>query len=70
MTAACALMVRRERKRQPVAADIVREALSYSAVAQVPEIPLGTVLSHLACGRNRLRHIPDSHTLAACGEPC
>jgi DNA-directed RNA polymerase specialized sigma24 family protein len=30
------------------------EGLTYGAVAQVLEIPLGTVMSHLARGRERL----------------
>jgi RNA polymerase sigma-70 factor, ECF subfamily len=44
------------------------ESLSYSAVALVLEIPPATVMSHLACGRERLRQILESQVLAACDE--
>jgi RNA polymerase sigma factor (sigma-70 family) len=36
------------------------EGLTYGAVAQVLEIPLGTVMSHLARGRERLQQIMGS----------
>ena len=36
------------------------EDLTYGAVAQVLEIPLGTVMSHLARGRERLQQIMGS----------
>lgn len=45
------------------------ESLTYGAVAQVLEIPIGTVMSHLACGRERFRQILDRRTPAACSEP-
>ena len=45
------------------------ESLTYGEVAQVLEIPIGTVMSHLACGRERLRQILDGRTPAACSEP-
>jgi RNA polymerase sigma-70 factor (ECF subfamily) len=45
------------------------ESLTYGAVAQVLEIPLGTVMSHLACGRERFQQILDGRTPAACSEP-
>src|SRR6202035_1847191 len=42
------------------------ESLTYGAVAQVLDIPTGTVMSQLACGRERFRQILDGRTLAAC----
>jgi RNA polymerase sigma factor (sigma-70 family) len=44
------------------------ESLTYGAVAQVLETSIDTVMSHLACGRERLRQILDSRTPAACSE--
>lgn len=45
------------------------ESLTYGAIARVLEIPVGTVLLHLACGRERLRQVLDRGAPGVCGEP-
>jgi RNA polymerase sigma factor (sigma-70 family) len=44
------------------------ESLTYRAVAQVLEVPLDTVMPHIACGRERLRQILELRTPTVCGE--
>jgi RNA polymerase sigma factor (sigma-70 family) len=46
------------------------EDLTYGAVAQVLEIPLGTVMSHLARGRERLQQIMGSGAPGASAGEC